>query len=53
MYKKKPVFLTDGKGGIYKIEKLTKAAVLKNLVTGQYMMGAIDGSSREIFRKAG
>lgn len=35
MYKKKPVFLTDGKGGIYKIEKLIKGAILKNLETGE------------------
>ncbi len=35
MYKKKPVYLTDGKGGIYKIEKLIKAAVLKNLETNE------------------
>ncbi len=37
MYKKKPVFLTDGKGGIYKIEKLIKGAILKNLETGEQL----------------
>ena len=37
MYKEKSVFLTDGKGGIYKIEKLIKAAVLKNLETGEQL----------------
>lgn len=45
MYRKKPVFLTDGKGGIYKIEKLIKAAILKNLETGESITAEIIGST--------
>jgi len=45
MYKKKPIFLTDGKGSIYKIEKLIKAAKLKNLETGESVTAEIVGSS--------
>ncbi|MDD5327446.1 MAG: hypothetical protein PHY02_06485 [Phycisphaerae bacterium] len=45
MDKKKPVFLTDGKGGIFKITKLIKAAVLLNLETGQSYTAEINGSN--------
>lgn len=45
MCKKKPIFLTDGKGSIYKLEKLIKAAKLKNLETGESVTAETVGSS--------
>lgn len=42
---KQPIFLTDGKGGIYKIEKLIKAAILINLETKQTVTSEIIGSN--------
>jgi len=42
---KQPIFLTDGKGSIYKIEKLIRAAILKNLETGESITAEIIGSN--------